>query len=130
MFYERLKSTCNLRGTNITKICNELNISTANTGRWKSGGMPSVEVLSKLANILDVSTDYLLGKTDAKNPPAETEGLIFHIKDDNLRAEVEELVSIYLSLDNAGRTLVLAKAIEESRIQAACDAAKQINETA
>jgi len=70
-----------------------------------------------------------LSNTDAKNPPAETEGLIFHIKDDNLRAEVDELVSIYLSLDNAGRTLVLAKAIEESRIQAAV-AVKQINELA
>lgn len=130
MFYERLKSTCNLRGTNITKICNELNISTANTGRWKSGGMPSVEVLSKLANILDVSTDYLLGKTDAKKPPAETEGLTFHIKDNNLRAEVEELVNAFLTLDRSGRILVTAKAIEEQRAQAACDAAKQINETA
>jgi transcriptional regulator with XRE-family HTH domain len=109
----------------------DLQIAKNSFNNWaERGTIPSGDVIVKIADYFNVSTDYLLGKTDAKNPPAETEGLIFHIKDDNLRAEVDELVSIYLSLDNAGRTLVLAKAIEESRIQAACDAAKQINETA
>lgn len=107
-----------------------LGINKQTISDWKSGKSKTyLKYIQTISDYFNVSTDYLLGRTDIKNPPAETEGLIFHIKDDNLRAEVDELVSIYLSLDNAGRTLVLAKAIEESRIQAAV-AAKQINETA
>lgn len=91
-----------------------LGINKQTISDWKSGKSKTyLKYIQTIADYFNVSTDYLLGKTDIKNPPAETEGLIFHIKDDNLRAEVDELVSIYLSLDNAGRTLVLAKAIEE-----------------
>ena len=54
------------------------------------------------------------GKTDIKNPPAETEGLIFHIKDDNLRADVDELVRIYLSLDSV---LISFHAVCRSKMQ-------------
>ena len=89
-----------------------LGINKQTISDWKSGKSKTyLKYIQTISDYFNVSTDYLLGKTDAKNPPAETEGLIFHIKDDNLRAEVDELVSIYLSLDNAGRTLVLAKAI-------------------
>lgn len=92
--------------------------------------LPSAESLLKLSDYFNVSTDYLLGKTDAKKPPAEAEGLTFNIKDNNLRAEVEELVNAFLTLDKPGRVLVAAKAIEEQRSQAACETAKQITETA
>ena len=72
------------------------------------------KIMLLLSDYFNVSTDYLLGRTDIKNPPAETEGLIFHIKDDNLRADVDELVSIYLSLDSV---LISFHAVCQSKMQ-------------
>ena len=68
MFYERLKNACKAKGTTPSVVTKEVGITTANTGRWKHGGMPSVEVLLKFAERLETSTDYLLGRTDTKSP--------------------------------------------------------------
>jgi transcriptional regulator with XRE-family HTH domain len=89
------------------------------------------EVLLQFADVLKCSVDYILKKTDEKNPPADkAEGLGINIEDEQLKKEIKEIINIYISLDNTGRTLVMAKAIEEHRIQAAADAAKQTSETA
>ena len=68
MFYERLKITCKAKGTTASAIAREVGLTTANTSKWKHGGMPSVEVLLKFAERLETSTDYLLGRTDNKEP--------------------------------------------------------------
>ena len=64
MFYEQLKKACDLREVKLTPLLKEMKISTGNTGSWKKGGNPSVEVLDSLSSRLEVSTDYLLGRTD------------------------------------------------------------------
>lgn len=68
MFYEQLKKACKINGTNPSNILKEFNLSTGNTGRWKDGGTPSVEVLLKLADRLKCSTDFLLCLTDIPEP--------------------------------------------------------------
>ena len=73
MFYERLKIACKAKGITASALAREAGLTTANTSKWKHGGMPSVEVLLKFAERLETTTDYLLGRMDATNPK-ETQG--------------------------------------------------------
>ena len=46
----------------------KINSSRSNIANYENNNnMPSVEILERLAKIFDVSTDYLLGKTDIKS---------------------------------------------------------------
>ncbi len=60
MFYEQLKLACEQKGLSVTALLNKMGLSTSNTGKWKNGGFPSVDILIKLSSELDVTTDYLL----------------------------------------------------------------------
>lgn len=60
MFYERLDCICKKKGTTVTGVAKELKISTSNVTNWKSGTIPKGEVVIRLAELLDVSCDYLL----------------------------------------------------------------------
>ena len=70
MFYERLQQLCNEKGVKITNVVSELKISTGNLSKWKNGVQPKATTLSNLAAYFNVSTDYLLGNTDVKEPSA------------------------------------------------------------
>lgn len=49
-------------------ICSKLSISTATLSQYENGvRQPSYDVLKNLADIYNVSTDYLLGRTDIRN---------------------------------------------------------------
>ena len=69
MFSERLKALRNELGFTQTQIANQLNVTQQTYAKWESGkGKPRATTLEKLASLLKVSTDYLLGNTDIKNP--------------------------------------------------------------
>lgn len=61
--YKRLQLLCKEKGTNITHLCEEVTGSSGNLSTWKKGYMRS-DYLSKVADILECSTDYILGRTD------------------------------------------------------------------
>jgi len=99
MFPERLKSLRKEAGyKNQTSIAKELHISQQNYSQWESGNRnPSKKTLEMLANFFNVSTDYLLGKTDIKetneNESIETAANILFrtaAKDLKLTSEQEE----------------------------------------
>ncbi len=71
MFYETLLKLCDQKGVKITNVVKELNMSSGNMTRWKSGILPHGKNLKKLADYFEVSVDYLLGKTDNPGPKAE-----------------------------------------------------------
>lgn len=53
------------RGLTAKKVSDATGISTGNISDWKSGrSMPSAVKLDILADYLDCSVDYLLGRTD------------------------------------------------------------------
>lgn len=60
MFYERLKVICKEQHTSVSAMLKELNLSTGSTGNWKRGGIPTGEVLAKIADYLHTSIDYLI----------------------------------------------------------------------
>ena len=61
--YKRLQEICGSKGTNITTLCKEVTGNSGNLATWKKGYMRS-DYLSKAADILNCTTDYLLGRTE------------------------------------------------------------------
>lgn len=62
------------RGVNAKKVSEATGISSGNISDWKSGrSMPSAAKLDILADYLDCSVDYLLGRDEPKKP-APTNG--------------------------------------------------------
>ena len=64
--YELLKSLCLERGINVTELCKQVTGNSGNLATWKKGYMRS-DYLKRAAEILNVSADYLLGRTEQKN---------------------------------------------------------------
>ena len=62
---ENLFKRITSQGLNAKKLSEMTGISTGNISDWKSGrSMPSAVKLDILADYLDCSVDYLLGRTD------------------------------------------------------------------
>ena len=56
------------KGLSNYRVALDLEISDSLLGKWRNGKtVPSVTALSKLADYLNVSTDYLLGRDDVPN---------------------------------------------------------------
>lgn len=60
MFFEQLSRACELHDTSVTAVAAKLGISKSNVTNWKNGTMPNSDVVVRLSELLDVSTDYLL----------------------------------------------------------------------
>lgn len=69
VFYERITELCKETGDKLTTLLQKLGMSAGNIARWKNGTVPYGETLTKLADYFNVSTDYLLGKTEKRKAP-------------------------------------------------------------
>ena len=64
----RIRNLRESRNLSINDLAKELNLSKATVGHWETGlRLPSLEVTDALADYFDVSTDYLLGRTDKRD---------------------------------------------------------------
>ena len=61
--YELIKKLCATKGISPTKLCTEITGSKGNLPTWQKGNINPVS-LTKIADYFNVSTDYLLGRTD------------------------------------------------------------------
>jgi transcriptional regulator with XRE-family HTH domain len=66
IFWKRFWGLCEEMNVSPCDVVTSVNMSSGTCTRWKRGIMPSSEALIKIADKLDVSTDYLLGRTDLK----------------------------------------------------------------
>lgn len=65
MFWERFYNLCVACGTKPNPVAKTIGISSGVVSKWKNtGSLPNGETLIKLADYLDCSVDYLLGRTD------------------------------------------------------------------
>lgn len=64
MFWERFYELCIKNNTKPNPIAKEIGISSGIITKWKAGSIPNGEMLIKIADYLDCSVDYLLGRTD------------------------------------------------------------------
>lgn len=65
MFYDTLKNVCSTNNTTVSGLVKELGLSTSKVTAWKNGSIPKADTVAKIADYLDVSVDYLLGRTDS-----------------------------------------------------------------
>lgn len=59
-FYDRLHTLCKEKNITVSKMLNELGLSTGSTGNWKKGQLPKGDVLKKIADYLNTSIDYIV----------------------------------------------------------------------
>lgn len=70
---ERLQELRKLRGINQLKLSEQLDVSRSTISMWETGAsQPDNDTLRQLAEILDTTTDYLLGLTDDPNTKKPT----------------------------------------------------------
>ncbi|QWT54866.1 helix-turn-helix domain-containing protein [Christensenella sp. MSJ-20] len=74
MFWQRLTALCDENKIKPNVVTKELGLSSATATHWKNGSIPNGVILDKLADYFNVSTDYLLGRTD--NPLLEPPTLV------------------------------------------------------
>ena len=76
LFWERFYSLCLKKGTKPNPVADELHISSGILTKWKNlGTLPNGENLIKIADYLDCSVDYLLGRTDVPEVNREVKPL-------------------------------------------------------
>lgn len=64
MFFNQLEKRCKQCQIKLTPLVLSIGISKGNISKWRNGTIPTGDILIKLADALDCSVDYLLGRTD------------------------------------------------------------------
>lgn len=97
MNYNIFEALCRANNTTPTALTNKLGLSKGNSSSWKKGGNPSAEVLMKIADELNCTTDELLGR-QVENIEASS------------NSDKEQLLEYYNELDDLDKRSVLGKA--------------------
>ena len=79
----------------LSELAKKIDTSRSNIANYENNkNMPSIDVLSKLSKVLDCSIDYLLGKSDERNPketdPLGLAKIGFNMKDYNPPSETQK----------------------------------------
>ena len=61
--YDRIKEVCDSKNIAISTLESAAGISNGSISKWKTQ-MPKADNLQSVASVLEVSSEYLLGKTD------------------------------------------------------------------
>lgn len=66
--FARIHELLGQRGVKMSQFAEAIGVSTGNVSDWKTGkARPSVNTLVRIADYLNVSVDYLVGRTDVPN---------------------------------------------------------------
>ena len=77
MFNQRLKQLRTEQNLTQKELAKHINTSQQNIGFWETGKRnPKFDMIEKLANFFNVSTDYLTGKSSTKNPKSDIDNAI------------------------------------------------------
>ena len=74
MFWNRFEGLCKENKCKPNNVMQALGLSAATATKWKNGSIPNGDALQKVADYFNVSTDYLLGRTD--NPSFDPPTLV------------------------------------------------------
>jgi len=78
MFYDNLKAICDKKGLKITPIVAECGGAKGSITNWRNGATPNSDIVIRLAERLDVTTDSLLLGSDKCTFSEEQEELLLH----------------------------------------------------
>ena len=102
MFYDLFKSLCDKKGVSVSRACIEMGLSRSIAAKWKNTKTnPSAEVIPKIAQYFNVSTDYLLGNeseshSDTSTTPKRKLRSISRLEDCDITPEQDEEISNYI----------------------------------
>lgn len=95
MIGERLKQLRKEYKLTQTDLGNKINVTKVSISGYENGNRsPDTETLTRLADYFDVSTDYLLGRSDVR-----TMAGIAPQYDENLRQPQKDVVTFFVNLD-------------------------------
>ena len=83
---DRIRSLANDRKVSLAELERNLNFSNGSLRKWETS-TPSGDKIEKIADYFNVSTDYLLGRTD--NPTIASDDTIAGYTSDDLRKMAE-----------------------------------------
>lgn len=125
--YDRLKQMCKSKNISITALCLKATGNKGNLATWKNNnGHMRSDYLSKCADILNCSTDYLLGRETSDtniHSVADNHGIIGHAhapvtivngNERRLSKQESELLAIFeeLSVVKQAKLLVYASELK------------------
>ncbi len=93
MFANQLKNLRKSKGLNQVQLAQKLAVTSQSVSNWENDNiMPSVEMLEKIADYFNVSTDYLLGRIGKVDEitTLDVTGLSFK-QVEHIRAIIEDL---------------------------------------
>ncbi|MBR0414970.1 MAG: helix-turn-helix transcriptional regulator [Clostridia bacterium] len=68
-FFDRFEYLCKQKGENTTSLGTQLGFSKSTISGWRNRtSVPSGKTLERLCSYFEVSADYLLGKSDLREP--------------------------------------------------------------
>jgi transcriptional regulator with XRE-family HTH domain len=98
---ENLKKIREAKNITQLRLSIEIGVAQETISGYELGKtMPSITTLTKMADFLNTSTDYLLGKTDITTP-------INNLLINELNAEEAEIVSMFKSLNKNDQSKVI-----------------------
>ncbi len=68
MFFNRFKALCDERNISVYRACTDIGLNRSAVAKWKDGGKPNGTTAGRLAEYFGVTTDYLLGQSDTREP--------------------------------------------------------------
>lgn len=108
MFSERLLEALNKKKMTGNTLCRIMNIDNKNFTNWKSNKIPRGEAIKQIAQILEVSTDWLLEIDEANTP------------------EENRLIDNYRTADERGKENIISiSELEAGRIHKAAQPTKK-----
>ena len=107
MFWNNFYSACLKKGIKPNTLAKELQIASGSMTAWKGGKLPNGETLLKISNYLDVSVDYLLGKTDEPNCTSIETKDVNDVNQKNFDKETMELAEMIKNLSLIERSKVV-----------------------
>lgn len=92
MFQERIKQLRNAKRLTQADVAEKIGITRPAYTAYETGKrQPDFDILQKLATLFDVSTDYLLGRTDDKGKSPTL--VAAHIDDDVSEEDMEDILN-------------------------------------
>ncbi|VKS50393.1 repressor protein [Streptococcus pneumoniae] len=104
---DRIRSLANDRKVTLAELERNLNFSNGSLRKWETS-TPSSDKIEKIADYFNVSTDYLLGRTDNPTIANKKEQFFFEGKE----VDVEELASTAMRFNGKPLTEEDKKAIQ------------------
>ncbi len=107
MFDKRLKEVRKKKGYTQVTLAQKLSVSTGTVAMWETGKRkPDFEMLCTLSELLDVKTDYLLGRSDDDSSATLTDEEIDQLGAWETEEHLQDIFNLYLLLDDYGKSAV------------------------